>query len=422
MVTCLAITAGESLARVPNDPEGFGRAVPSGREELAHLWRRGRRPGEAREAQRLRHEEQRALVLDAAALDCESYGRPLAGAAQCRAPHDRRLPRSACRPAPHRYTTTRPDVYFRPGASPHHRECGAERDGRPRYEPGGGSGGRGCPDHLASWHRLVAAAEPWRSEAARRRRHHADSPRQGPHSALPARRDQARGATAGFARARRSRRRRRAARRARARRRRERDPQRRGRTRHPAAQSHPRHSQGTVSSIEGRGAATARRIPHPCPLPPVRFELMADILIKKTAEEPGAASLAVTVPAEHVREAEERATTAYQRRVRLPGFRKGKAPTAIVKKQFAEDIRQQVLEELIRESWRAALAQEAPKPKDLVSVTIATRAGEEVKDPQNYQLVLGEGRAIPEVEERIMALTPGQMVDATVRFPPDFPE
>ncbi len=226
---------------------------------------------------------------------------------------------------------------------------------------------------------------------------------------------------------------------------------------------------------------------------------MADILIKKTAEEPGAASLAVTVPVEHVREAEERATTAYQRRVRLPGFRKGKAPTAIVKKQFAEDIRQQVLEELIRESWRAALAQEAlkpvadphihnlkwdagggepvtfefhvevkpnitldrlggfklkrtvqpvsdeqvtaqlhelreqrapwlpieaesPKPKDLVSVTIATRAGEEVKDPQTYQLVLGEGRAIPEVEERIMALTPGQMADATVRFPPDFPE
>src|SRR2546425_7426372 len=89
---------------------------------------------------------------------------------------------------------------------------------------------------------------------------------------------------------------------------------------------------------------------------------MADILIKKTAEEPGAASLAVTVPAEHVREAEQRATTAYQRRARLPGFRKGKAPTAIVRKQFAEDIRQQALEDLIRESWRAALAQEALKP------------------------------------------------------------
>src|SRR5436309_149414 len=199
---------------------------------------------------------------------------------------------------------------------------------------------------------------------------------------------------------------------------------------------------------------------------------MPTIQIKKTGEEPGAASLAVTVPVEQVQEAEARATSVYQRRARLPGFRKGKAPAALVKRQFAEDIRQQTLEELIRESWKAALAQEAlkpiadphihnlkwdagtpvtfefhvevkpeltlervgkfhlkrtapkvtedrvlaqlnelreqkapwtpvvgdkPKPKDLVQVTIATREGDAVKDPQPYQLVLGEGRAIPEV-------------------------
>src|SRR3989449_9479008 len=35
---------------------------------------------------------------------------------------------------------------------------------------------------------------------------------------------------------------------------------------------------------------------------------------------------------------------------------------SLVKRQFAEDIRQQTLEELIRESWKAALAQEALKP------------------------------------------------------------
>jgi len=226
---------------------------------------------------------------------------------------------------------------------------------------------------------------------------------------------------------------------------------------------------------------------------------MPAILIKKTGEEPGAASLAVTVPVEQVQEAEARATSAYQRRARLPGFRKGKAPAALVKRQFAEDIRQQTLEELIRESWKAALAQEAlkpvadphihnlkweagaggpvtfefhvevkpeltlerigkfhlkrsvpkvtedrvlaqlnelrdqkapwtpvvgdkPKPKDLVQVTIATREGDAVKDPQPYQLVLGEGRAIPEVEERIMGMLPGETIDATVRFPSDFPE
>lgn len=225
---------------------------------------------------------------------------------------------------------------------------------------------------------------------------------------------------------------------------------------------------------------------------------MPAILIKKTSEEPGAASLTVTVPVEHVREAEERATTDYQRRARLPGFRKGKAPPALVRKQFADDIRQHALEEMIRESWKAALAQEALKPvadphihnlkwdagapltfefhvevkpdlklerigkftlkrkvpkvtedqvvaqleelraqkapwtpvtaekpklKDLVHVTIATReagGGGEARDPQPYQLVLGGGQAIPDVEERIMSLLPGETVDATVHFPSDF--
>src|SRR5207244_11450552 len=94
-----------------------------------------------------------------------------------------------------------------------------------------------------------------------------------------------------------------------------------------------------------------------------RFQLAtADIQIKKTGEEPGAASLVVTVPPEHVREAEERATADYQRRARLPGFRRGKAPAAIVRKQFADDIRQQALQELIRESWGIALEQEKLKP------------------------------------------------------------
>src|SRR6266576_3234318 len=210
---------------------------------------------------------------------------------------------------------------------------------------------------------------------------------------------------------------------------------------------------------------------------------MPAILIKKTGEEPGAASLAVTVPVEQVQEAEARATSAYQRRARLPGFRKGKAPAALVKRQFADDIRQQTLEDLIRESWKAALAQEALKPiadphihnlkwdagaggpvtfefhvevkpelalerigkfhlKRAVPKVTEDRvlaqlnelreqkapwtpvAGDKPKpkDLQPYQLVLGEGRAIPEVEERIMGMLPGETVDATVRFPTDFPE
>src|SRR3989442_3494113 len=88
---------------------------------------------------------------------------------------------------------------------------------------------------------------------------------------------------------------------------------------------------------------------------------MPTIQTKKTGEEPGAASLAVTVPVEQVQEAEARATSAYQRRAPLPGVRKGETPAALVERPIADDIRQQTLGEVIRESWEDALAQEAPQ-------------------------------------------------------------
>ncbi|HEX4633954.1 MAG TPA: trigger factor, partial [Gemmatimonadales bacterium] len=65
---------------------------------------------------------------------------------------------------------------------------------------------------------------------------------------------------------------------------------------------------------------------------------------------------------------------------------------------------------------------EKPKPKDLVQIGLAQREGDEVKETQPYQFILGEGRAIPDVEEKVMTLLPGETVDATVRFPDDFPE
>src|SRR5204863_1122118 len=81
---------------------------------------------------------------------------------------------------------------------------------------------------------------------------------------------------------------------------------------------------------------------------------MPDILVKKTRAEPGEASLEVTIPPDNVKAAEERATKVYQQRARLPGFRQGKVPAAVVRKKFADDIRQETLRELVQESWRVA--------------------------------------------------------------------
>src|SRR5438045_9749585 len=89
---------------------------------------------------------------------------------------------------------------------------------------------------------------------------------------------------------------------------------------------------------------------------------MPEILVKKTRDEPGEASLEVVVPVANVKAAEERATKAYQQRARLPGFRQGKAPAAVVRKKFADDVRQETLRELVQESWRVAQKQEELKP------------------------------------------------------------
>ncbi len=72
--------------------------------------------------------------------------------------------------------------------------------------------------------------------------------------------------------------------------------------------------------------------------------------------------LEVSVPVETVRDAEERAARRYASQARLPGFRPGKAPAAIVRKRFAEAIRQEALEGLVQEAYKEVLEREKLDP------------------------------------------------------------
>ena len=65
-------------------------------------------------------------------------------------------------------------------------------------------------------------------------------------------------------------------------------------------------------------------------------------------------SLEITVPVAEVEQETERAVAALQAKVRLPGFRPGKAPVSLVKTRFASEIRQDVLEKLVPRIFRAA--------------------------------------------------------------------
>ena len=224
---------------------------------------------------------------------------------------------------------------------------------------------------------------------------------------------------------------------------------------------------------------------------------MTTITIQKTSGDAALQSLQVTVPAERVRLAEDKAVQQVARRVRLPGFRAGHAPVAIVRKRFHDAIRQTVLDEVIRESWDQARESESLKPladpsvrnvkfedngaiefelhvevrpevalttvggftlkREVHAVTDAQveeqiarlreqkatwlpvegqrpAAGQMVQvdvtsleegapaEPQPHSIILGEGQALPALEERIMELVPGQVAETEVRLPDDHPD
>ena len=222
-----------------------------------------------------------------------------------------------------------------------------------------------------------------------------------------------------------------------------------------------------------------------------------EIRITPVAEEPGARTLKVEIPVERVARAEQSATAFYAKRARLPGFRKGKAPQTVVRKQYRGEIRERVLRDLIGESWKLALDDgelkpiaephvhdlkfeegaplsfefkvevkpdltldrlgsftltrrvtpvtddavaeqleelqrqkaswipvegERPANGNMVSLDIATVTDGTIGEKRPYQIVLGSGNAIPDLEDQIMGLTPGETKQAQVRYPDDFPD
>jgi trigger factor len=221
-----------------------------------------------------------------------------------------------------------------------------------------------------------------------------------------------------------------------------------------------------------------------------------DIEISVSQSDAASRTLNVTVPVERISAAEEETVRWYSAKVKLPGFRKGKAPAPVVRKRFADAIRQSVLEDLVRETWNKAREeqnirplgepevrilkfeqgqplnfeirvdvkpdikldriggfrltrqvqpvtdemidvqllqlreQRAPwvpaegraKPGDLVEATITNLDQEPAAEGEPVRFVLGQGRALPELEEQIMQLDPGGTWEGTVRFPEDHPD
>ena len=107
---------------------------------------------------------------------------------------------------------------------------------------------------------------------------------------------------------------------------------------------------------------------------------------------------------------------------RLGGFKLERAPVTVPDGAVDE-----IIERLRREraAWRTA---ENGRPEAGDSVTVQLTQLEEAGEPEaddrmrQYDLVLGEGQALPDIEEAIRSLTTGDAGEFDIAFPDDHPE
>lgn len=73
-------------------------------------------------------------------------------------------------------------------------------------------------------------------------------------------------------------------------------------------------------------------------------------------------SIEVEIPADRIAHEAQRVTSEFGRQATLPGFRKGKVPTNVVRTRFAKEIQEEVMSRLLPVSFREAIADKGVEP------------------------------------------------------------
>ncbi len=77
----------------------------------------------------------------------------------------------------------------------------------------------------------------------------------------------------------------------------------------------------------------------------------------------------IEVPADEITRNFQAVTKRYKKMARIPGFRAGKVPESLIRGRFAEQIRQDVMEAVLPEHFRSAIAKQQLKPISQPQVT-----------------------------------------------------
>lgn len=107
----------------------------------------------------------------------------------------------------------------------------------------------------------------------------------------------------------------------------------------------------------------------------------------------------ITIPFSEVNEETDRAVAKIQKKVKLPGFRPGKAPASIIRSRFASDIRQDVLEALVPKHFNKKVEEDNLKVVGQPSISdVRFHEGESVHFKAEFEVApdidLGEYRGV----------------------------
>jgi trigger factor len=98
--------------------------------------------------------------------------------------------------------------------------------------------------------------------------------------------------------------------------------------------------------------------------------------------------LELEIPAEEVSKASEKVAKEFAKMARVPGFRPGKAPISLIKRRFAEDIKSEVLQNLVPETVEKAVAEQELTPVSQPQVDkLEFKEGEPVKFRASFDVL-----------------------------------
>jgi trigger factor len=98
--------------------------------------------------------------------------------------------------------------------------------------------------------------------------------------------------------------------------------------------------------------------------------------------------LELEIPAEEVSKASEKVAKEFAKMARVPGFRPGKAPISLIKRRFAEDIKSEVLQNLVPETVEKAVTEQKLTPVSQPQVDkLEFKEGEPVKFRASFDVL-----------------------------------